>query len=304
MIRTLATLLATATFALLPAAAQQIVHATGPLPSFEVATVKPAKPDSGASAALIAKGAANTGMGAPGGGAADTTPSGEKIRSRTTVSVFFGDGPVSDRVHMTFKMKSWIAIAYGLPLSAESRVIGGPAWVNNDADRYEVNAKIDETNFAAMQKMPPAERGRQTELMEQSLLADRFHLKVHFETRDLPVYTLTLAKGGPKLTPSKPGESSLLTGVGDGQTNVLTAQAITMAQLIRSPLLRPDGRMVIDRTGLTGAYDFTLKSSMDAGTDGPSLFTAVKEQLGLQLVSTKAPLEVIVIDHIDRPDAN
>ncbi len=81
---------------------------------------------------------------------------------------------------------------------------------------------------------------------------------------------------------------------------------MTMAEFIHSPLLRPEGRMVIDRTGLTAAYDFTLKSSIagDPDSTGPSLFTALEEQLGLKLVATKAPLEVIVIDHIDRPDAN
>jgi uncharacterized protein (TIGR03435 family) len=302
MYRTLASLLATATLALLPAAAQQILHAPGPLPSFEVATVKPAGPDTSPTAAIIAEGAATDKLSAP----TTTSPSGEKIRR--TVNVFYSleDGPPSDRVEMTIKTRTLIRVAFGLPSGTDSRVIGGPSWIDSDADRYEVDAKIDETDFAAMQKMPPAERGLQTELMEQSLLSDRFHLKVHFETRDLPVYTLVVAKDGPRLALAKLGESPHLTGVGDGQTNVLTAQAMTMAQFIRSPLLRLEDRMVLDRTGLTAAYDFTLKSSIggDPDSTGPSLFTAMQEQLGLKLVPTKAPLEVIVIDHIQRPDAN
>jgi bla regulator protein BlaR1 len=285
-----------------PAAhAQDILHATGPLPTFEVATVKPAAPDNSPTAAIIAEGAATDKL-----AAAPTTAGGEKIRR--TVNVFYSleDGPPSDRVEMTIKTRTLIRVAYGLPSGTDSRVIGGPSWLDGDKDRYEINARIDGTQFADMQKIPPAEQDRQIRLMQQSLLADRFHLKVHFETRDLPVYALTIAKGGPKLSPAKPGESPHLTGTGDGQNNTLTAQAMTMDQLIHSPLLRPEGRMVIDRTGLTAAYDFTLKSSIGGDPDatGPSLFTAMEEQLGLKLVPTKAPLEVIVIDHIDRPDAN
>jgi bla regulator protein BlaR1 len=156
-----------------------------------------------------------------------------------------------------------------------------------------------------MQKMPAKEQSRQIQLMEQALLADRFKLKVHFETRSLPVYALELAKGGPKMVEAKPDEVSTLTGTGDGQSNVLKGQALTMAQLVRSPLLRPDGRMVVDQTGLTGKYDFTLKSSTgDADGGGPSLFTAMEEQLGLKMVSTKAPVEVIVVDHVERPGEN
>ncbi|HEV2646791.1 MAG TPA: TIGR03435 family protein [Acidobacteriaceae bacterium] len=281
--------------------AQEILHATGPLPTFEVATIKLAGPDTGASAAMIAEGAATDKL-----AAAPTTDGGEKVTR--TVNVFYSldDGPPSDRVEMTIKTRTLIRVSYGLPSGTDSRVVGGPAWLDGDKDRYEINGKIDETQFAAMQKMSPAEQDRHVRLMQQSLLADRFHLKVHFETRDLPVYALTIAKGGPKMNPAKPGESPRLKGTGDGQNNTLTAYSMTMAEFIHSPLLRPEGRMVIDRTGLTAAYDFTLKSSIagDPDSTGPSLFTALEEQLGLKLVATKAPLEVIVIDHIDRPDAN
>jgi len=282
-----------------PTHAQDIIHATAPLPTFEVATVKLVGPDTGSSAAIIAESAATDRMGP----AADTTAGGEKIVRQATVSVSFGEAAPSDRVHLTFNARSLVAIAYGLPLRELNRVIGGPAWIDSDADRYEVNAKIDDADFASMRKDT---HDHPEALMEQSLLADRFHLKVHFETRDLPVYTLVVAKGGPKMTPAKPGEPPHLLGTGDGQNNVLTAQAITVGQLVRSPLLRPEGRMVVDRTGLTAAYDFTLKSSIagDPDSTGPSLFTAMEEQLGLKLIPTKAPLEVIVIDHIDRPDAN
>jgi bla regulator protein BlaR1 len=280
--------------------AQEIVHASGPLPVFEVATVKLMKPE-----VLIAlsEGAATGGAGSAGGGAA--TVGGEKVVRETSVHMFYGEGPLTDRVHLRWKAKMLIEIAYGLPIGSELRVVGGPEWIDNDADRYEMQGKIDDATFAAMQTMPVAERNRQVNLMEQALLADRFALKVHFEKRQLPVYALVVAKGGPKLREAKPDEVARLTGTGNGQNNVLDAQALTLAQLVRSPLLRPGGRMVVDQTGLTGRYDFTLKSSSgDADATGPSLFTAMEEQLGLKLVSTKAPVEVIVVDHVERPGEN
>ncbi|HEV2618931.1 MAG TPA: TIGR03435 family protein [Acidobacteriaceae bacterium] len=298
-----ACVLIAAVIAAATAPAQQLIHATGPLPSFEVATVKLANSNLGPSAASISAGAATAGLGAAGPSPSPSTPGGEKVIRTTTVHYSFDEGPMSERVHMTWNTKILIEIAFGLPIGSESRVIGGPQWIDSDADRYEINAKIDDADFATMQKDP---HQHLESLMEQSLLADRFHLKVHFETRELPVYTLVVAKGGPRLTPAKPGEVARLTGTGDGQNNILTAQAMTIGQFVRSPLLRPEGRMVLDRTGLTGAYDFTLKSSIAADPDstGPSLFTAMEEQLGLKLLPTKAPTEVIVIDHIDRPGAN
>jgi bla regulator protein blaR1 len=278
---------------------QAILHANGPLPKFEVATVKLMNPEAVVS---LAAGAATGGAAA----APALTPGGEKIIRQTSVRVSYGDEPVSDRVHMRWKAKMLIEIAYGLPIGSELRVVGGPDWIDSDADRYEIQAKIDNAIFAEMQKMPVKEQGRQINLMQQALLADRFNLKVHFETRDLPVYALVVAKGGPKMAEAKPDEVSRLTGTGDGQNNVLEGQALTMTQLVRSPLLRPDARMVVDQTGLTGKYDFTLRSAtgMDPSADGPSLFSAVEQQLGLKLVSTKARVEVIVVDHMDRPGDN
>jgi bla regulator protein blaR1 len=160
-----------------------------------------------------------------------------------------------------------------------------------------------------MQKMTPAQQREQIALMEQSLLADRFKLKVHFETRDLPIYTLVIAKGGPKLAPAKEGEPTRLSAL-NGQ---LTATAVTIDQFAHSPFLFPatHGQQVIDQTGLKGAYDFTLSYSPEqpatpdapAETD-PPMFTAIQQQLGLKLVPSKGPVEVIVIDHIEQPSAN
>jgi uncharacterized protein (TIGR03435 family) len=111
-----------------------------------------------------------------------------------------------------------------------------------------------------MQKTTPAQQREQVDLMEQSLLADRFKLKVNFDTREMPVYALVIAKGGTKLTPSKDGESSKLFSLPDNhQQNEMTANAVTLDQFAHSPLWGGGGRLVVDQTGLKGTYDFTLK---------------------------------------------
>jgi bla regulator protein blaR1 len=152
--------------------------------------------------------------------------------------------------------------------------------------------------------------------MEQSLLADRFRLKVHFETREMPVYALVVAKSGAKLNPAKNEESSRLSTLGNEQGSEMTAIGVTLEQFVLSPLLTgpAGGRPVVDQTGLKGAFDFTLKwtpeqmaasaAAEEVGADAPSLFTAIREQLGLLLLPSKAPVEVIVIDHIEQPSAN
>jgi uncharacterized protein (TIGR03435 family) len=151
--------------------------------------------------------------------------------------------------------------------------------------------------------------------MEQSLLADRFKLKVHFETREMPVYALVVAKSGAKLNPARNEELSRVSTLGSQQSSEMTAFGVTLGQFVVSPLLTgAAGRPVVDQTGLKGAFDFTLKwtpeqlspsaAAKEAGADVPSFFTAIREQLGLQLIPSRAPVEVIVIDHIEQPSAN
>ena len=150
--------------------------------------------------------------------------------------------------------------------------------------------------------------------MEQSLLADRFKLKVHFEMREMPVYALVVAKGGATLNPAKTEQPSRVSTVGNQQGNEMTAIGVTLEQFVQSPLLTgaAGGRAVVDQTGLKAAFDFTLRwtpeslsasAARDVG-DAPSLFTAIREQRGLQLVASRAAVEVIVIDHIERPSSN
>jgi uncharacterized protein (TIGR03435 family) len=210
---------------------------------------------------------------------------------------------------MILPIKLLIGSAYNLPFGSERRILGAPAWL--ESDQYEIRATIENSLYTAMQKMSPAQQREQVNLMEQSLLADRFKLKVHFETREMPIYALVIAKGGPKLTPAKDGERSMLSALhGSDQGSEMNATAVTIARFAQSPIWGRGGRLVVDQTGLTGTYDFTLKwmpdglANPNADADTPSVFTAIQEQLGLRMVPSKAQVEVIVIDHIEKPSEN
>ncbi|MGA1984596.1 MAG: TIGR03435 family protein [Acidobacteriaceae bacterium] len=266
---------------------------------FEVAAIKLLKP--GAEQGRAGEGLLRTRAmsGAMIGWMGEATPRG------TTAA-----GPPSDRWHMVVDTRNLIAIAYGLSGSAESRIVGGPAWLKSDV--YDFEAKIDDATVAAMQAMTPAQRVQETRLMEQALLADRFGLKAHFETREMPEYALVVAKGGPKLTPSKDGERPGFKWR-SGQGGEMTVTVETMDQWARSPLLGDavGGRPVVNQTGLTGTYDITLKWGPDQPAEGgdqdvaePPLLTAIQQQLGLKLVETKGPVEVLVIDSVERPGEN
>jgi uncharacterized protein (TIGR03435 family) len=144
--------------------------------------------------------------------------------------------------------------------------------------------------------------------MIRSLLADRFQLKVHREMRNLPVYLMTVPKGGPKMKASTASEQYVTMRPG-GPKAMRTAVHETMDQLSRD-LPETVARPVLDRTGLTAAHDYTLEwspvqpSPSDASDAIPSIFTAIQEQLGLKLIVDHAPVEVLVIDRLERPSAN
>jgi uncharacterized protein (TIGR03435 family) len=282
-------LLPTALISILAAAPThaQILHATAPLPSFEVATVRPWQP-------------------AP----TPPQPPGAPVRMPVKIAPGSGvHGQVSDQVHFTGQVSLLIALAYNLRVGTESsHIVGMPAWADSESCRYKVDAKIDDAHFSAMQQMSPAKQHEQVELMEQSLLAERFKLKVHFETRMLSAFNMVTVKGGPKLTPARPGETLWLTATTTANGTQVTARAATLNDWIDSPFL--GGREVVNQTGLEGAYDFTLTYSpraeavVDDTSAAPVLTTAIEDQLGLKLVPTKAPVEVIVIDHIEKPTEN
>jgi uncharacterized protein (TIGR03435 family) len=199
--------------------------------------------------------------------------------------------------------------------------------------RFDLNAKVDDNDFAQMRKLPREDRVRAIELMLQSLLVERFHLKVHFETKDLPVFALVVDKGGPKFeaavpadgtqaaptatTPTKPAHNGGMTVNSNSVKADLTAYDREMYWLVGTLSRQPemDGRIVVDKTGLTGRYDYSLhwapqRLTASNGTaaadvpDGPSLFTALREQLGLKLESQKADVEIVVVDHVEAPSPN
>jgi uncharacterized protein (TIGR03435 family) len=213
-----------------------------------------------------------------------------------------------------------------------TQVLGGPEWLNKDA--YEIKGKFPDDLEAAYQKMAEADRDAQTRSMQQSLLADRFHLKAHFETRILPVYALVPAKGGLKITAvpappeSKPGDPPIrvqsgeplppgtsMTTFNSAGLRVLNAHAMKTEWLARiisfSGATEVGDRPIVDHTGLTGYFDikdltWAPLSAADAtdAPDAPSLIGALEKQLGIKLVPAKDPIEVLVIDSIDRPSPN
>jgi uncharacterized protein (TIGR03435 family) len=212
-----------------------------------------------------------------------------------------------------------------------SQVVGGPSWINSDG--YDIEAK--------------PERNTDREhmwLMLQSLLADRFKLALHRETRELPIYALTVTKGGLKPPPPKAGSCVTIdpnappppgtplgfpcgkVGVMGSPSGLLQMQGgkVPMTELVRI-LAMVLGRPIADRTGVTGEFDVHLDFTPDESTMGlpgaggpgdpggpplatdpgrPNIFAALHEQLGLNLSPAKGPVEVLVIDHVERPAAN
>ena len=141
--------------------------------------------------------------------------------------------------------------------------------------------------------------------MQQSLLADRFELTVHREPRQIPGYTLVQVKTGAKITAAKPDDpnnSSFNSG-----NKTLKASNVTMASFARSlSRIREISKLVVDRTGMTGGFDFAMEwSPAQAESDEhPGIFTAIQEQLGLKLESARVPVEAVVIDRAEKPSEN
>jgi uncharacterized protein (TIGR03435 family) len=201
-----------------------------------------------------------------------------------------------------------LEFAFDMP---ETRIIGGPTWLKSI--NFDIEAKADPAIDARMSQLTFDQAKVQKQQMLQALLADRFKLTVHRETRELPVYALVIAKGGAKLAPFLADGTTISTGnehitVQGGGDNTV---AVLAAQLAKS---RDVGRIVFDKTGIMGRYDITLKwtsyngaspmTNNASGDSGPSIFTAIQEQLGLKLESTKGPVQVLVIDRAEMPSEN
>jgi len=220
--------------------------------------------------------------------------------------------------------KLLIQMAYGI---RQDLISGGPGWVESAG--FDFDAKVAGPDVDALKKLSPEQRRS----MLQSALAERFKLKVHTETKQLPVFKLFVAKGGSKLKEASPNDTYPngikgpdgtsrpgMMRMGPGQ---LTAQGVTMSSLVNT-LSSQLQRTVIDKTGLTGKYDVELNWTPDQGSDpmfkgpdgspqradiaadssGASIFTALQEQLGLRLQSAKGPVETLVIDHVEMPPEN
>jgi uncharacterized protein (TIGR03435 family) len=198
-------------------------------------------------------------------------------------------------------VKMLLTNAYGIK---PDQISGGPGWI--DSNHFDIEAKVVPADGATLQPITTDQRN----LMLRSMLADRFKLVVHNETKELPIYELVVAKGGSKLQPAKPDQTTRMTMSGSGKSTMETADLSALIFQLSSQL----GRPVVDKTGLTGKYDIKLEWARDQGpgsedaasndASGPSIFTAVQEQLGLKLNSTKGPVDTLVIDHAEPPSAN
>lgn len=242
---------------------------TTPRLEFEVASVKPAKPGDQ-------------------GGGIKPLPGGQTYRAENV--------PVRLMIMLMFHLNN-------------RQVSGGPSWITTDL--YDVDAKADGPHSLD-----------DLHVMFQNLLIDRFKLQFHKETRELPAYELVVDKGGPKLTenPSPETFDIPIQPVGRGRIQATHCSMSYFSWIISGMVDRP----VLDQTGLTQHYDFRLEwtpepppdlgARGDAGANpaprelppasGPDIFTALREQLGLKLESHKGPVEVMVIDHIEKPSEN
>jgi uncharacterized protein (TIGR03435 family) len=184
---------------------------------------------------------------------------------------------------------------YNMP---EKQILNGPSWLSSN--RFDIQAKADPTDQT---KHLTSEQNHDIKRhMVQNLFADRFHLKLHQETRPMPAYDLVLAKGGSRLQPSQANGKTVRVG-----RAYFNAQGLT-APLIAEELSLIAGRIVVDKTNLAGRYDLKLQWTPDdapaTDSSAPSFFTALQEQLGLKLEPAKEPVPVLVIEHIDPPTPN
>jgi uncharacterized protein (TIGR03435 family) len=209
---------------------------------------------------------------------------------------------------------------WGSPFEGGAPIEGAPAWVATDP--YQILAKAEGTPGREMMSGP----------ILQALLENRFQLKVHKTAKEIPVYALTVAKGGPKLQVSKvdcvlsqpegppqtlaPGQQHCIGSIGGpkGPNTRVQAQAAsldTFCQMLTRLLDRP----VVNQTGVAGKFDIELAFAIDEATPrlvagnsdeptAPSVFTAIQQKLGLKLEPTKGARDFIVIDHVERPSAN
>jgi uncharacterized protein (TIGR03435 family) len=271
-------------------------------PNFEVASVKPCK-DGGSG-------------GRNGGG--DRPPGRLHVNCET----------VTDLIRDAYDLLANGRMPHGT-ISRNSRTVpieGGPGWINSE--RYYIDAKAEGPQTQEMMRGP----------MMRTVLEDRFKLKIRRETRQGPVYELKVAQGGPKLEPVENGSCTpvedfdfrklapgqkppLICNGAMVQNGKLAFFAMSIADFCQNLTWNALDRPVIDKTGVAGKFNFRVEFVPDeaapgfrsAGGDpvaappdtaGPSIFTALQQQLGLKLERTTGPVELLVIDHVERPSEN
>ena len=201
--------------------------------------------------------------------------------------------------------------AYGIQ---SYQIESAPEWASKE--EYDISARIDDAETRHLRTLTKEQAQAERRLMLQALLADRFQLAVHHETKEGPVYALVVAKNGPKFQEANPPtRPEMPISMGGG---LLTFKGAPMSTLVRLTA-QVIGRPVLDHTGLTGNYAFSLKWTPDefdlpanaqqsgeisAEPTGTSIFTVIQDQLGLKLESTKAPIDSLVIDQVSRPSPN
>ena len=212
-----------------------------------------------------------------------------------------------DRLMATnFTLHGLIRLAYAVQ---DDQISGGPDWLNSEG--FDVDAKIGKSTIDEMQQHRRVYGVSGRTLMFQQLLSDRFKLSFHHETRDLPVYALVAAANGPRVQPAKPGDTypDGLKCIGgrpcgsrsflEPENNKVVGQGVPLSNLVELLSEKLGGRIVLDKTGLAGDYDFTLQLAPEE--DEAAISKALEEQLGLKLEPQKAPTEVLVIDHAEKP---
>ncbi len=250
--------------------------------------------------------------------------------------VMMGGPDVSQFRASNVTAKMLIATAYNVK---EFQISGGPGWISSE--RWDLNAKVEDSLAEQLQKLTRQQQQAQQALMIRALLADRFKLQITRSTKEGTLLALVVAKDGPKLKevpppdphagpmpsppperggapPTPPPGGSMMMMNGNTGVATLSSNAIPISNLVNM-LSMQVGQQVVDRTGLKGTYQFTLQFAPQMGlggmppppgaeassnSDEPSIFTALQEQLGLKLESTKGQIDTITIDHIEEPSEN
>jgi bla regulator protein blaR1 len=213
-----------------------------------------------------------------------------------------------------FSLRDLIKLAFGVQ---SEQIVGEQDWFNSE--KYDVNAAFSGSEKNTLGRLPKEDSTFERKKLLQALLADRFKLAAHRETRQLPVFALVISEGRAKIQPAKPGDTYVdgiqccggrpagAGGVWNPKQGEWVGQGVPIADLVRVVLSQQQlGRPVLDKTGLTGNYDFTLNwapHSSSGPADG-SLSLALEQQLGLKLEPQEDPVEVLVIDHAEKVAGN